>query len=245
MRSLVGVLGLCLLGPANAKPTLWDEQGTEVAAVREESPPHPELMRFLLQKVQNPEQLRGYRVAVLVSDGVDGFELFIAQRFLSDRGASVHVVVPRPASGYSRATSPRIAVLNPSGEEDVAVADRFLDQVQARDYDAIYVPSNRAQLRRLEQAAGARFLQQAARSGTPVFATGNGALVLWGAGLLDRRRVAADAATLDLLRASSVHASDAPFAVDGPIRTSRDAFAMPALVDSLIETLLLRPPARD
>ena len=242
-----GILGLCLLSAANAKPTMWDDPAAAgPVAAREEAPPHPELMRFLLQRVLDAQQLRGYRVAVLASDGVDGFDLFIAERFLSDRGAVVHVVVPRPpGAGYSRASSARIMVLNPSGEEDVAVADRFLDQVQARDYDAVYVPSNRMQSRRLEQASGTRFLQQAVRSGSSVFATGNGARVLLGAGLLDRRQVAADSATLELLNVSGAHATDAAFVIDGPIYTSRDAFGMPGLIERLIDSLLLKAPRPD
>jgi len=262
IRWLAGVIGLCVLGAAHSKlppaelPQLeWTRsdvfESRGPSGARQEASPHAELMRFLFQPVEDPHLLRGYRVAILATDGVDGFDLAIPRRFLADRGASVHVIVPRPKAvrlgGSGPAFEPRmqIAVLDPSGEHNVADLDRYLDQVQARDYDAVYLPGNRALSRELEELPSANFLQQAAHAGTPIFATGNAALALLGAGLLDQRRATGDARTLERLTASSAYATDAALVIDGPIYTSRDAFDMPALMERLVGRLLARPARGD
>jgi len=64
--------------------------------------PHVGLTRFLLQGVEDPEQLRGYQVAILAADGVDGFELEIPWRFLVERGAT-ETVFRNPRHGYTKA----------------------------------------------------------------------------------------------------------------------------------------------
>jgi protease I len=219
----------------------------KAAQETQESSAHPDLMRFLFQSVEDPQQLRGYRIAILVSDGVDGFDLAIPQRFLIERGASVQVIAPRPkvtrtaGSGPVVEPSTQIAVLNPSGEQDVATVDRFLDQVQARDFDAVYLPGNRALSREFDDSLSTRFLQQAVHAGKPIFATGNAALVLLAAGLLEQRRATGDATTLERLAASNAYATDAALVIDGPIYTSRDAFDMPALMERLVGRLLAQP----
>jgi protease I len=246
------LLVMSLLGAAHAKPpeSLAIEPtgpGEAAAAVS----PHARLMQFLLQGVEDPDQLRGYRVAILAADGVDGFDLTVPRHFLMERGATVHVIVPRPAKALEAAGSgaivkpkTQVAVLDPSGEHDQAVFDRFVDQVQAQDYDVVYLPGNRGLSRELAQPPSVGFLQQAESAGTPIFAIGNGALALLAAGLLDERRATGDAATLERLATSSARATDAALVSDGPIHTSRHAFDMPALMENLIATLLTRPVAK-
>jgi protease I len=211
-------------------------------------PAHVELTRFLLQGVDDPEQLRGYQVAILAADGVDGFELEIPWRFLVERGATVHVIIPRPAgtlqaAGSGAVVGPKtqVAVINPSGEEDDSSFDRFLDQVRARDYDAIYLPGNRASGRELADPSSLAFLREAARAGKPIFAISNSPLVLLDAGLLDRKQATGNPATLLKLSASNVTVIDASVVHDGNIHTSRDNFDVPAMMYALLATLLARP----
>ena len=210
-------------------------------------PAHRELIRFLLQEVDDPDQLRGYRVAILAADGVDGFELDIPWRFLVERGATVHVIIPRPAGTLQAAGSgavigpkTRIAVINPSGEERDSSFDRFLDQVQAGDYDAVYIPGFAAPPLERDAPHRMAFLREAVRSGRPIFAIGNSPLILLEAGLLDRKQATANPATLSKLSASNVTVIDAPVVQDGSIHTSRDAFDVPAMMDALLATLLAR-----
>ena len=210
-------------------------------------PAHVELTRFLLQGVDDPEQLRGYQVAILAADGVDGFELEIPWQFLVERGATVHIIIPRPAGILQAASSgavirakTRIAVINPSGEAGDSAFDRFLDQVQAHDYDAVYLPGNLASEGELAEPSSLAFLREAKRAGKPIFGISNSPLFLLEAGLLDRKQATGSPATLSKLSASNVTVIDAPVVKDGNIHTSRDAFDVPAMMDALVATLRAR-----
>ena len=222
-RRLLLAVGLSVvLGGAYAKPN--DTTEIETAAIDpsgEEATmsAHGALMRFLLQPVEDPNELRGYRVAILAADGVDGFDLQVPRSFLAERGATVNVIVPRSrqvlqatGSGAVIKAKTQIAVLQPSGDEDTASFDRFVDQVRPEDYDVIYLPGHLGDGSGLTEASSIAFLQAAVRAGKPIFAAGNSSDALNKAGLLDRTAYA-----------------------------SRDPFGMPALVDKLIATLLIKP----
>ena len=222
-RFLVAVALSVALGGAYAKPN--DTTEMETAAIDPSGEQagamlaHAELVRFLLQPVEDPNELRGYRVAILAADGVDGFDLQVPRAFLAERGATVNVIVPRSrqvlqatGSGAVIKAKTQIAVLQPSGEEDATTFDRFVDQVRPEDYDVIYLPGHLGDGTGLSEASGIAFLQAAARAGKPIFAAGNSSDALNTAGLLDRTAYA-----------------------------SRDPFGMPALMDTLIATLLTKP----
>jgi protease I len=250
MRAL-GVLGVTALlagtlGSAHAIAPLSVD--SDPAPAVQMTPAHMDLISFLLQQAGDATLLRGYRVAILATDGVDGFDLDIPRNYLSERGASVQVIVARAphvlkatGSGAVIAAKTTIAVLDPSGEERVSAFDCFVDQVRAADYDAIYLPGNRASTGALLSPRTLAFLQEAARAGKPIFATGNAPLVLLEAGLLDGRRATGDSATLLRLGTSPAIATDAPLVSAGTIHTSRDAFDMPALMDGLVSALLAKP----
>jgi len=192
-----------------------DPSGEETSAMSA----HAALVRFLLQPVENPSELHGYRVAILAADGVDGFDLQVPRLFLAERGATVNVIVPRSrqvlqatGSGAVIKAKTQIAVLQPSGEEDTASFDRFVDQVRPEDYDVIYLPGHLGDGGGITEPSSIAFLQAAAHAGKPIFAAGNSPDELYKAGLLDRAAYA-----------------------------SRDPFGMPALIDTLIATLLTKP----
>lgn len=222
-RFLAAVALVVALGGAYAKPN--DTTEMETAAIDPSGEQagamlaHAELVRFLLQPVEDPNELRGYRVAILAADGVDGFDLQVPRLFLAERGATVNVIVPRSrqvlqatGSGAVIKAKTQISVLQPSGEQDTASFDRFVDQVRPEDYDVIYLPGHLGDGSGLTEATSVVFLQAAARAGKPIFAAGNSPDALSKAGLLDRAAYA-----------------------------SRDAYGMPALIDTLIATLLTKP----
>jgi deglycase len=239
---------LCMLGGANATAPERGaiKPGSSAATTRVVSP-HARLMRFLLQPVDDPDRLRGYRVAILAADGVDGFDLEVPRRFLAERGAMVHVIVPRPAknvqgggSGALRLAKSEIRMLEPSGEQRSASFDRFIDQVQVCEYDIVYLASNRAIAGALAEPAGIAFLKQAAREAKPILATGNSAFVLFKAGLLDEGVTTGNPSLPASVTSSHPTASVLPPVNDALIYTNHDAFDMPVLMDNLIATLLGR-----
>jgi protease I len=195
---------------------------------------HARLLRFLLESADNPHELKGVRVAILAGDSVDGFDLEVPRRHLQERGATVHVIAPRlVAAGSDRL----LHVINPSGEEDQAAFDRFVDEAAPRDYHAVYLPSHRDLNPGLTGRESQAFLQQAVRAGRPVFAIGNAPLLLLQAGLLERTRATGDAATFLRLALSNASATDAPLVDDKSIYTSRDAFDMPLLMQRMVDEL--------
>jgi protease I len=214
----------------------------------QEDPAHMDLMSFLLQRVDDATLLRGYRIAILATDGVDGFDLEVPRNFLIERGASVQVLAPRAplvlqATGSGARIQPKttLSVLDPSGEERVAGFDGFVEHARAVEYDAAYLPGNRAGSTGSASPQTIAFLREAVRAGKPVFATGNAPLILLEAGLLDGQRATGEPATLLRLALSSAIAVDAPLVSAGAIHTSRNAFDIPALMRSMVDTLLARP----
>jgi protease I len=210
--------------------------------------PHAQLMRFLMQPVEDPNRLRGYRIAILAAEGVDGFDLDVPRRFLAERGAVVHVVVPRSAKEFQAAGSGaqiqaemQITVLDPSGEERTATFDRFVDQVQPAEYDLVYLPSNLGFSDRVAEQLSLSFLQQATTEGKPIFAMGNATLVLFKAGLIDNRTARADQATVSLT-SPPAGIDEAVLPSSGIVYTGRDAFDMPILMDKLTTVLRGRTP---
>jgi protease I len=254
-RWLAASLMLLMLGSANAASSEEaaigsGETGRATSAVppRSTASTHAQLMRFLLQPVDDPNRLRGYRIAILATDGVDGFDLQVPRDFLAERGATVHVIVPRPlnvlqpgGSGPVLAPKTSITVLEPSGEQRIASFDRFLDQVQPGDYDAVYLPGQLAPSSDLAGPRSIAFLQEATRTGKPIFAAGNSAQLLLEAGLLDQSQPIGDAAKSSSPASSTVSVVDDPLVNDGNIYATRDAFDMPILMDRLVATLLERP----
>jgi protease I len=253
-RAVVTSSLLIMLGTVDAKPMVTTDQLAPRAGIEEPAiaayaaSPHAELTYFLVQPVDDPDRLRGYRIAILASDGVDGFDLELPRSFLAERGATVHVLIPRAAhvlqatgSGAIVKPKTRLTVLEPSGELSAAEFDRFVDQVRTDDYDIVYVPGNRARPLPQTEHSSIAFLREAARTGKSIFTIGNSSLILLQAGLLDGRRATGDPDTLEMLARSTATAADAPLVRDGTIFTSRNAFDMPTLMDQLIATLLAQP----
>jgi putative intracellular protease/amidase len=179
-------------------------------------------------------------VAILASDGVDGFKLEVPRRYLAERGATVEVIVPRSLQRGSGART--LVTVNPSGEEVEVSFDRFLDEADPLAYHAIYLPGHRGTPTTLGGSAGTGFIDRAVRAGRPVFANGNAPLLLLDAGLLERRRATGDASIFLRLALSNATAADAPLVKDGSIYTSRDAFDLPVMMRQLIDELRKRAP---
>lgn len=245
IRTLIATLGVVALQ--------WMSGTTASYAAAEgddESPPHARLTQFLLQEVDDPRALAGYRVAILAADGADGFDLAVPQRFLMERGASVDVIVPRPAalvratgSGALIQQRTHLSLLNPTGEADAAPIDRFLDQVVAESYDAVYIPGHRLSVDSLASDESINFLRAAVRAGKPVFAADKAILVIARAGLLDGLvQARAFAGAEGTLRGAAYHpATDPVRGTISGVYMSRSAFEMPQLMERLAAALVAKP----
>lgn len=241
-------LSVAMMAGANATAprAAMAEFGPATQTIRAEQS-HAALMQFLLQQVDDPQQLNGYRVAILAADGVDGFDLEVPRHFLAERGATVHVIAARRGASHAtgaadgNAARDEITVVNPSGEPDSTAFDRFVDQVSAEDYDAIYLPGYQIFSDDLDRPSAAGFVQDAAHAGKSIFATGNSAVILLEAGLLTGGGTPPGGTPTPRLPGKN----EARPVGEGVVHTSRDAFDMPALIGKMIATLLARPVNHD
>lgn len=76
-------------------------------------------------------ELKGTRVAALVTKGFEQVELSEPRKALEAAGATVHVVSPEPG---------RVRGWNRTDWGDEVEVDRALDQARADDYDALLLP---------------------------------------------------------------------------------------------------------
>ena len=193
---------------------------------------HGDLMRFLLEPVADVNAFQGKRVAIIASEGASAFELETTRDYFMDRGASVHILAPRPADraplvGLAGFTPPRelLTLLDYAGERRLVAVTWYLDQVNPQDYDALYVPNNLGDIQRFAANSQAlRFMITAQVTHLPIFVSGNAKAVVPGLALSG----AFDAAAT----AGPASRTSRP-----PVYTSEDAFDMPQLIGALAATL--------
>ena len=192
---------------------------------------HGDLMRFLLEPVADANAFEGKRVAIIASDGASAFELETTRDYFMDRGARVHILAPRPVDrapmvGLAGFGTPRelLTMLDYAGERRLVAVTWYLDQVDPRDYDAIYVPNNLGDIQRLASNSQAmRFVITAQIERLPIFVSGNARAIVPGlevSGALD--------AAVD---------NPATRASQSQVYASEDAFDMPQLIGALAATL--------
>lgn len=106
-----------------------------------------EAMRQLLAEKVSGNELKGKGVAVLVTDGVEEIELTFVYQALKQRGATVHIVSPRRASYPSKfgAVVPKtreqfISTVNWLQNANFIKIDKFIDEVNADQYDLLFIP---------------------------------------------------------------------------------------------------------
>jgi protease I len=206
--------------------------------------PHQELMAFLLRGPANPELLAGKRVAVIIENGTDAVTFQLARDYLVEQGATVEVLTPRgEASAAASIPASQTAVISHdyAGNERLNAPDAFLDEADARGYQAVYLPGNHPDTQTLEgNTEIASYVARAASAGIPVFAMGDSSLLLARGNLLRGRHATGARSVHAFLVWSGVAVSDEPVVRDSAIYTSRDAFDLPRLMG--VMTRLLTTP---
>jgi len=205
-----------------------------------------ELKRFLLDPPSDPNLLTGKRIAICCTNGVEEIEILGAKRWLSEHGATVHIVAPKagqmPAS-YGVRMPPQaethvlaIRLMENAGWLPI---DAYVDKVGAADYDAVIVPGGcwNPDFLRVDKHALA-FLQAMDAAGKPVCGICHGPWVLINAGLLKGRKATAVwNIHIDLANAGAT-VIDEPVVVDGNLITGRFPYDLPRLVAALVSQLV-------
>lgn len=184
--------------------------------------------------------LRGKRVAVLMTDGVEQIEYTSPRRFLEERGATVVLVSPKNVGDEVQAFN------------DLIPADRFKVELQVHDartvdFDALVLPGGVANpdLLRLSEAAIA-FVRAFGdeEKEKPIAAICHGPWTLIDAGVAQAKHMTSwPSLRQDLLNAGAEWTDD-PVVIDDKLITSRHPGDLPAFNQALLEELLM-PPGTD
>jgi protease I len=207
-----------------------------------------ELAAFLFNPPSSPELLKGKRIAICCANGVEEVEILGAQRWLTEHGATVHIVSPRvgefhPTLGLRFPPISKTHVLAIRLMENAGwlKIDRYMDEVKVADYDALILPGgcwNPDALRADKDAQN--FVRDMHASGKPTCGICHGQWVMVSAKILKGKRATAVwNIQIDLENAGAT-VLDEPCVVDGNLITARFPYDLPRMVDALVQQLLAR-----
>ena len=205
-----------------------------------------ELNHFLLDPPSDPNLLKGKRVAICCTNGVEEVEILGAMRWLREHGAEVHIVAPRAG-----ALPPSYGVRMPPQAETHVLAirlfenagwlkiDAYLGEADPQTYDAVIVPGGcwNPDFLRADENAHA-FLRAMDAAKKPVCGICHGPWVMISAGLLKGRRATAVwNIHVDLANAGAT-VIDEPVVIDGNLITSRFPYDLPRMIKALAAQLV-------
>jgi protease I len=204
-----------------------------------------ELNRFLFDPPSDPDLLRGRRIAICCTNGVEEVEINGAMRWLSEHGATVRIVAPRPGPfpetfglRFPPIAQTHILAIRLMENAGWLKIDDYLGEAKASDYDAVIVPGgcwNPDFLRADPNAQ--KFLRDMHAAGKPTCAICHGPWVMVSAGLLKGRKATAVwNIHVDLANAGAT-VIDAPCVVDGNLITARFPYDLPRMISALVEQL--------
>lgn len=173
--------------------------------------------------------LNGKTVAILATNGFEQSELEAPREALENAGAEVDVVAPNPGEiqGFVH--------FDKGSPVDV---DCTLDEVSAKDYDALVLPGgvfNPDALRVDEKAV--RFVRDFFEEHKPVGAICHGGWTLIDAGVVAGRRMTSVRSIRTDLRNAGADVLDEEVVVDDGLVTSRTPHDLPAFCRKLVEEI--------
>ncbi|OON63890.1 protease [Massilia sp. KIM] len=179
------------------------------------------------------QDLKGRRVAVLMTDGVEQVEYTEPRKFLEQLGVKVTLVSPKPAGEEVQ------------GYHHDEPGDRFrvemnLSEADPRDFDALLLPGgerNPAQLRKNPEAIA--FVKTFDEQDKPIAAICHGPWLLIDAGLAMARHLTSWPAIQDDFRKAGAEWTDEEVVVDIKLITSRSPDDIPAFNDALKKELIV------
>lgn len=205
-----------------------------------------ELHSFLFDPPENRELLKGKQIALCCTNGVEQIELVGAHRWLTERGATAHIVAPKagpypPTYGIQMPPMADAYVLTirlmvNSGWVKI---DQHLETAKAVDYDAVLIPGGcwNPDILRMDTNAHA-FLQALHQAGKPVCAICHGPWVLINANLVKGKRATGIWNIHADLQNAGATVVDEPVVVDGNLMTARFPYDLPRLMTALARQLV-------
>lgn len=185
------------------------------------------------------QELRGKRVAMLMTDGVEQVEYEQPRHFLEEHGAKVTLVAPKRSGEEVQ------------GFHHLQPADRFKVECDVRDarpgdFDALVLPGGVANPDQLRLSADAiTFIREFAREDKPIAAICHGPWTLIDADLVKARHVTSWPTLRTDLTNAGAEWTDDEVVVDGKLVTSRKPDDIPAFNQALLKEMSISPQAAD
>ncbi|MBG1232392.1 type 1 glutamine amidotransferase domain-containing protein [Aestuariivirga litoralis] len=205
-----------------------------------------ELNAFLFDPPSNTSLLKGKKIAICCTNGVEEVEILGAQRWLSEHGATVHVVSPRigdfhPTLGlrFPPLTKTHVLAIRLMENAGWLKIDCYTDEAKAENYDAVILPGGcwNPDALRMDDHAKA-FVTAMHAKGKPTCAICHGQWVLVSADLLKGKKATAVWNIQVDLKNAGATVLDEPCVVDGNLITARFPYDLPRMVKALTEQLL-------
>ncbi|MES2756830.1 MAG: type 1 glutamine amidotransferase domain-containing protein [Pseudomonadota bacterium] len=177
------------------------------------------------------QALKGKRVAVLMTDGVEQIEYTSPREFLEKHGAQVILLSPKNAGeaiqGFTH--------LTPGDQFKV---EKNVKEAKPGDYDGLVLPGGVANpdMLRLSPESIA-FIREFAASDKPVAAICHGPWTLIDAGVARSKHMTSWPSLQQDLRNAGAEWTDDEVVVDGRLITSRKPDDLPAFNDALLKEL--------
>lgn len=204
-----------------------------------------ELHHFLFDPPSNPVLLKGKRIAICCTNGVEEVEITGAIRWLGEHGATVHVVSPRigefhPTLGlrFPPLCATHVLAIRLMENAGWIKIDRYLDEASVADYDACLFPGgcwNPDALRADPRAQA--FVRGMLEAGKPTTAICHGQWVMVSAGILKGRKATAVWNIHPDLANAGATVLDEPCVVDGNLITARFPYDLPRLIRAMAKQL--------
>jgi protease I len=180
----------------------------------------------------NNQELKGKRVAVLMTDGVEQVEYTTPRSFLEQHGAEVTLVSPKPAGDS-------VQGFNHFDRGDKFKVEKNIKEAKAGDYDGLVLPGGVANPDALRLSADSiNFIREFAESDKPIAAICHGPWTLIDAGIAQAKHMTSWPSLQTDLRNAGAEWTDEPVVVDGRLITSRKPADLPLFNDALLKELV-------
>jgi protease I len=171
--------------------------------------------------------LKGRKVAILATDGVEQVELVEPRKALDAAGAVTHLISPKAGA---------IQGMNHDEKGDMLPVDRQLADVHASEYDALLLPGGVANPDKLRTEQGAvQFVREFMLSEKPVAAICHGPWLLVEAGGVSGRTLTSWPSLKTDIRNAGGQWVDQPVTVDDRLITSRKPADIPVFSATIVK----------
>jgi protease I len=172
------------------------------------------------------ENLKGLKVAILITDGFEQVEMTEPRKALDQAGAETRIVSPK---------GDRVRAWNFTDWGDEFPVDMALDQAQSQDFDALLLPGGVINPDSLRiQAKAIAFIKSFFDDGKPVASICHGPWTIIETGAARGRRIAAWPSLKTDLRNAGAEWVNREVVVDGNLVTSRMPDDIPAFNREMI-----------